>query len=199
MIEAIGFNFRNLLNFNGRDSRSTFWFYVLFLVIFYFGISFALSLVGGGMMAVNMVQDAQAGSTDQAVVMKGVGHSMSRLMAASMWFSAAMSILASLLLVASFARRLHDSDKPGWIAVVVIGLYLVSVAVTISMIGEFAGIFEKIDFSNPQASQQLMVAQQRSITLRGLLGYIPILAVIVFGVWPSSDGDNRYGPEPDHL
>ena len=32
-----------------------------------------------------------------------------------------------------------------------------------------------------------------------MLGYVPLLLIIVFGVWPSSDGTNRYGAEPDHI
>lgn len=200
MIEAVKFNLANLLNFEGRDSRSTFWFYVLFLAIVYFAAAMVFyAVVGGGLFASLMQQARVGGTVDDAAVQAGIGHWMSQVVTSAVWFSVIASFVSALLLAASFTRRLHDSDKPGWLAAVFIAIYLLSVAMMIGMVGDYAGMFEKMDFSDPVATQQLIAANQRNYATRGLIGWIPMIALIVFGVWPSSDGDNRYGVEPEHL
>jgi len=39
-------------------------------------------------------------------------------------------------------------------------------------------------------------AMQSKMVAASLLGYLAILIVIIFGVWPSSPGRNRYGEAP---
>jgi Predicted membrane protein len=198
MFEAIRYNLSNLTNLSGRDTRSTFWFYVLFLAIIQVVASFTLSIIAGGAMMADAFQSARAGMNEAAVSQQIVGH-MGSMIRVSMWGSVVISILMTVLLAASFTRRLHDSDKPGWIAGLVVGFQLVSLALTISMIGEMVALVTAIKPDDSEAMREAMLAKQGKYALSGLLGWIPVLAVVVFGVWPSTDGDNRYGPEPDHI
>lgn len=203
MIEAIRYSLSHLLDAKGRDSRSTFWFYVLFLVIVYFLVSMVMSVLVGGSMMFQAVEHSQisngAGTVDRTVMQQRMIHGMSQFMGASMWVSAAMSCLGAFLIAASFTRRLHDSGKPSWIAVLVIALYLVSVALSVGMMADYARVFDKVDMTDQLAMQKAMAATRQAHAWTGLVGWIPSVALLVFGVWPSSDGDNRYGPEPDHF
>ena len=198
MFETIRYNLSNLTNFSGRDSRSTFWFYVLFLVIAHMVISFGLSLVAGGAMVVDAFHTAHTGASGMIVqqhLLGGIGG----LVRSSMWGSVLLSLVMTVLLAASFTRRLHDSDKPGWVAAATIAMQLLSVVLAIGMINEMGSLFASMKLDDPAATQAVMRAQQAKFVFRGALGWLPTLSVVVFGIWPSSDGDNRHGPEPDHL
>lgn len=198
MFEAVRYNLSNLTNFSGRDSRSTFWFYVLFLIIVQFAVTIVLSLIGGGAMVADVFRTASHGA-DEAVMQQHMLARMGDLTRVSMWGSAVLSLVMTAMLAASFTRRLHDSDKPGWIAAVTVIMQLIVVGLTISIMGEMASFITSMTPDNPAAMQAAIQAKQGKFALSGALGWLPTLSVVVFGVWPSSDGDNRYGPEPDHL
>lgn len=198
MFESIRHNLSNLTNFSGRDSRSTFWFYVLFLVVIQMVITYGLSIVAGGAMMVDVFQSARGGA-DEAAIHHQVIAKMAGLIRMTMWTSALLSFLMTLLLAASFTRRLHDSGKSGWIAAFVVVLQLVSIVLTIGTIGEIVSYIGSLKFDDPAAMQAAVQAHQGKYAAQGPLGWVPLLIVIVFGVWPSTDGDNRFGPEPEHL
>ncbi|MCJ2177714.1 DUF805 domain-containing protein [Novosphingobium album (ex Hu et al. 2023)] len=198
MIEAIRHNLSSLTNFSGRDSRSTFWFYVLFLAIIQLVTTFGVSIVAGGAMAVDVFQSARGGA-DQAAIQQQMIERMAGLIQLTMWMSVVLSIVMTLLLAAAFARRLHDSGNSGWIAALAVVLQLLSIVLTIGMIGEMVSFITSMKLNDPSAMQAAAQMQRSKYALQGLLGWVPLLIVIIFGVWPSSDGDNRYGPEPDHL
>ncbi|MEJ2458813.1 MAG: DUF805 domain-containing protein [Novosphingobium sp.] len=198
MIEAIRYNLSNLTNFSGRDSRSTFWFYVLFLALIQIGVTVGLSIVLGGTAVVDAVQSARAGA-DQAAMQQHIIAKMAGMMRMTMWLSVVLSFLMTLLLAASFTRRLHDSNKSAWIAALALALQFLSIVLTIGIIGEMVTFIGSMKLDDPAAMQAAAQAQRSKYGLQGLLGWVPLLMVIVFGVWPSSDGDNRYGAEPEHL
>lgn len=198
MIDAIRYNMANLMNFSGRDSRSTFWFYVLFLALIQIGISFVLSIVMAGGMMADAFHSARMGA-DGAAMQQHMIARMAEVMRISMWASALVSLVMTGLLAASFTRRIHDSDKPGWIAAVIVAIQFLSILLTIGMIDDMVHFISTMKPENPTAMQAAMQAQQGKFALKGMLGWIPMLALVIFGVWPSSDGDNRYGPEPDHI
>ncbi|WP_260921845.1 DUF805 domain-containing protein [Novosphingobium sp. 9] len=198
MFEAIRYNLANLTRFSGRDSRSTFWFYILFLVIVQVVVSMGLSMVAGGMMAVDAFHAASKG-TDQVAIQHAMFGRMAGMMRVSMWGSAVLSLVMTLLVSASFTRRLHDSGKPGWITAIVVLLQSATAILTIGMIGEMVSYMSHLTPEDPVAMQASIKAHQAKFAAQGALGWLPLLIVVVFGVWPSSDGDNRYGPEPDHL
>lgn len=198
MFEAIRHNLSNLTNFSGRDSRSTFWFYVLFLAITQVAVSLGLSMMAGGMMVADAFRAASAGAEQSAIerqMFAGIGD----MMRISGWGSLLMSLAMTVLLAAALTRRLHDADKPGWIAAAVVAMQLISIVLAIGIMDEIATLFASLDPDDPVAVQAAIQAQQGKYAFRGALGWLPMLAVVVFGVWPSSDGNNRYRAEPDHI
>ena len=67
MLEALKYNLAHLADFTGREDRSTFWWYVLVLVI----LDIVLGLIVSGPMVAGSistaVQAAQSGMSEQAI------------------------------------------------------------------------------------------------------------------------------------
>ncbi|MCJ2186351.1 DUF805 domain-containing protein [Novosphingobium beihaiensis] len=198
MIEAVRHNLSNLTNFSGRDSRSTFWFYILFLVIIQIVLYIGFTVFMGGAMMVDAVQSARDGA-NEAAVQHQVVLKMAGMMRTTMWMSVTLSAVMTAMTAASFTRRLHDSGKSGWIMGLAVVLQLLTIVLSIGMIGDLVTYMSSLKFDDPAAMQAAARAQQGKTMLPNLAGWASYLIVIVFGVWPSSDGDNRYGPEPEHL
>lgn len=198
MIEAIRHNLSNLANLAGRDSRSTFWFYVLFLFIIQFAISMTLTMLAGGAMVADIFHAARNGA-DETVMQQQMMARMGGMMRVSMWGSMLLSLAMTALLTASFTRRLHDSGKPGWIAAIAVVLQLVAIGLSVGMVDDMANLFATMKLDDPKAMQATIAARQSQYAFKGAVGWIPTMMIVIFGIWPSTDGDNRYGAEPDHL
>jgi len=186
MLGAIKYNLTNLTNFSGRDARQTFWFYVLFLLIVQYAIGMLIALPMMGSAMSGAFQGVQQGLSDEQMQHQMMA-AMAGSMRTSMYASVAISMVSSLLMLAAFVRRLHDSNGPGWIAGVAFALVLASQLYNLSRIGEIIEAMATMDPSNPTAT----------MNMQGMLGvsalaWIGYLVVIVFGAWPSTPGPNRY-------
>lgn len=190
MLGAIGHNLRSLTRLDGRDARQTFWFYVLFLVLVQYAIGMVLSvpMMGGAMTEAIHGAMNGAGQADlQARIMAKMGS----YMRTTMIVSSIVSLVVSLLLVASFVRRLHDSNRPGWIAGLAFGLSLAA------KIFVWIRMDELVDATMLGAGGDLSAAMavQSKMLAGTLLGWAAMLIVVVFGAWPSMPGPNRYGEQ----
>jgi uncharacterized membrane protein YhaH (DUF805 family) len=194
MLDSIRHNLSSLTTFSGRDGRATFWFYVLFLLIIQYviGMAIALPMLGGA--AQEAFQAAKQGASD-AEMQARLMASMSGSMRTSMMLSGVVAVVFVLLLVASFVRRLHDSGRPGWIAAIPFVLVAGGQAASMANMETVIDALVNSNTANPAAVLQA----QKPLLLASTLTWIGYLIVIVFGVWPSSDGDNAYGAEPDHF
>jgi uncharacterized membrane protein YhaH (DUF805 family) len=191
MLTAIKYNLAHLTDFNGRDARQTFWFYVLFLVIAQFAISMAISIpLTGAMMGDALVATKQgATSADiQARMMDRMGG----MMKASMWLSIVLSLISSAMMAAAFTRRLHDSGKTGWIALATFAIQIIALVLVFTSIEDAVQMVVLTQSGDMSAVQAL----QKKFAVQSLLGWVPTAIVVVFGVWPSTKGENRYGPQP---
>jgi len=194
MLAAIKYNLTHLAVFEGRDARSTFWFYVLFLVLAHFAVSFAISLPFAGSMMGTAITAAHDGASDAEVRQRMMAQ-MGTMMRSSMWMSVVLSLVTMALVAASFTRRLHDSDKPGWLTAVAIVIQLVALGIAIASLEDAVRMVVLARTGDFAAIQGL----QRRFFLQGLIGWIPIAMIIVLGAWPSTPGENRYGPKPAPL
>jgi uncharacterized membrane protein YhaH (DUF805 family) len=137
---------------------------------------------------------AQAG-LPQDQVSAQIVQGMAPGLASIVWFSVTVSLLLTLLTLAAFVRRLHDSGNPGWWAGIVLAIKLVTVAVSIQGIGKISETLQAA--SDPARLQQLQAtAQSPTQGLLTLLGWAGLIIVIVFGVFGSTPGPNRYGDAP---
>lgn len=191
MLTAIKYNLAHLTDFSGRDARQTFWFYVLFLVIAQIAVSMAISIPLTGSMMGDAFVAAKQGATPadiQARMFDRIGG----MMRASMWLSAVLSLLTSLLLAAAFTRRLHDLGKTGWIALATFAIQVIALVLVITTIDDAVRLVTLTQSGDMMAVQAL----QKKFAVQSLLGWVPTAIVVVFGVWPSTTGENRYGPQP---
>ena len=124
MLEAIKHGLGNLLNFGGRDARQAFWYYVLFVYLVMTAISVVVVVpmmvqaIAAGFrqgVAASQSGDPVAG---QLAVEAAIANAMTGMMANLMWIGSITNVLMMALLAASFVRRLHDSDLPGWWALI---------------------------------------------------------------------------------
>ena len=191
MIEAIKYNLTHLTQFGGRDARQTFWFYVLFLALAQFVLSLAISSPLTGSMMGDAVIATRDGASEAEIQVRALEH-VDTMMRATIWTSVILGVLMAGLLVAAFTRRLHDSNKPGWIAILTVAIQIGSLAIAVGGIDDAMRMIAQMQAGDPAAMQGMQV----NFATRGLLGWLPLILIVVFGVLPSTKGENRYGPQP---
>ncbi len=177
MIEAIRHGLSNLTNFAGRDSRSTFWYYMLFLII----VNIAIGLVVGVMYAAGSVggaiEAASAGASEaevQAQVLKG----MSGSLVTQAWIGIIVSLITLALFVAAFVRRLRDAALPAAIAAIPVATSLFTAYHNFSVASSMQTVMATGD----------AVAINEAATAAagwGMVGWIGYLVVIVCGAIPT--------------
>lgn len=189
MLGSIKYNLSHLTDFSGRDARQTFWYYVLFLVV----IQFVLAMVAAIPMYIDMFTSAfdaaRAGvDTDQTeAIMMG---SMSGALEQQMWVGMVLTIVATLLFIAAFVRRLHDGGFSGWWAVVPLFTQVIALWVSFETIDMMQSAMGDVAAGDSTA----MLDAQGEMLAYSVVGYIGYLVVIVFGVM-KSQGPNQYGEE----
>jgi uncharacterized membrane protein YhaH (DUF805 family) len=201
MLGSIKYNLSHLLDFTGRDARQTFWYYVLFVYLLGMLVSVVAMIPGMVSMFSGMfeaVQSAAQSGADPAVVEQQLvatymGDAMSKLMGQIMWVSAGLAVLNILLLAAALVRRLHDSDLSGWWALAPAIAQVGAVGWMLATLDELvATMTQTMTASTPNP----MAAMQGSMSGAGLVGWVPIILVIIFGIRKSTDGPNRFAAEP---
>ena len=192
MFGAIKYNLTHLLDFNGRDARQTFWYYVLFVVVLQWLISMVLVIPIMVRMFQAIFEQAQAGASEE-VMQAQMQLVMGGMMGDMMWATVALAVLQALLLLAAFVRRLHDSGKSGWWA-------------ALALLGQAAGIVAAVrvaelmprmmPLGDDPAALQRMIESQQDLGPYSAASWLGALVVIGFGILKSTDGPNRYGTEP---
>jgi uncharacterized membrane protein YhaH (DUF805 family) len=193
MFGSIKYNLAHLLDFRGRDARQTFWFYVLFLVILriLIGIGLVIPMMAN---AVGQVLDqAKTGVTDQQAITTSLLSQMGPWMQTVAYVSVGVGLVMILLLLAAFVRRLHDSNKTGWWAAIPVATELASLWGNYRRAGR---IGEALSQAVQQAEAGGAIAHQRETSILGLLGWLGVIVVIVFGIMKSTEGPNPYGNAP---
>ncbi|MFL0356593.1 DUF805 domain-containing protein [Erythrobacter sp. GH1-10] len=194
MINSVRYNLSSLTDFSGRDARQTFWFYILFVFVVQYaiGIAVALPMIVG---IFTTTFDAVSSGADPDTLSAEMLEGMTGYLELQMWVSAIVSLVAVLLVVAAFVRRLHDAGFSGWIAAIPVATQIFSVGYSIVMFDEIMAIAaESMNPANP-ANPAAMQIEAHPLSLVGWVGY---LVVIGFGILKSQHGPNRYGGEPVH-
>ena len=196
MLGAIKYNLTHLLDFRGRDARQTFWYYVLFLVVLNFAIGMAVSIPMMFGAIGTAIEAAQAGVGEQEMQAQMMAQ-MQGAVGGTVWVSLATSIAMALLMLAAFVRRLHDSDKTGWWALVPLGAQAASTVVSIRMMDAMQALMrDAAVMGGDPVKVQAIMERQQEFAGYGLIGWIGPLVVIGFGILKSTDGPNRFGEEP---
>ncbi|HYD24332.1 MAG TPA: DUF805 domain-containing protein [Croceibacterium sp.] len=196
MLGSIKYNLSHLLDFSGRDARQTFWFYVLFVFLLNMAVSLAITMpavgqaMGGAMMA--------ARSGDPAAANAALAESMTGVTMRAIWAGAILGVVNIGLLAAAFVRRLHDADFSGWWALLVGAVYGLSIGRTLLNADSMEAMArEAVEnaIANPTMGPQLYGTNPQ-MAFDTLIGWIPIVLMVGFGVLKSTAGPNRFAEEP---
>lgn len=192
MLGSIKYNLANLTNFDGRDARQTFWYYVLFLVVVQFAASMLVSIPITASTFSGAIKAAQTGMSEEALQAQMMAQ-MGGWFRISLWLSLVFSVLMAVLLVAALVRRIHDSGNSGWWGVVALIAQCVSIVHSYLMMDRMEELM--IVAAGPDGAEKILSIQAEMMGI-GLTAYVPMIIVIVFGVMKSTNGPNRYGTEP---
>lgn len=191
MLGAMQYHARHLFDFGGRNARQTFWYWFLFLFIVNIVVGLAMSVPMMASAMSTAFEGARSGDPQaaQAAVIAQMAGAMRPLLLGAI----VLGFVNLLLMAAPFVRRLHDSGKSGLWAALAGAIYLASLWMSWSRADEAADVMRQIAATNDPA--RAMEIQSR-MTWQNLLGYIPLIMVIGFGLLKSDPNTNRYGTEP---
>lgn len=199
MLDAIKHGLSGLINFNGRDARQAFWYYVLFIYLLTTAVSMVVVLptMLQSMMAGMQHGMEQARGHDpvaaQAAIQASMMASMSEIFPAMLRLGMVTGAIMILGLGAAFVRRLQDSDLPGWWALLPAACQLFGLALLPAQLERMQQTMQSIDFTSPMAQSQIM---RGSLGAGSLLGWLAIGIVVALGARKSTPGPNRYGDVP---
>jgi uncharacterized membrane protein YhaH (DUF805 family) len=199
MLKAIRHGLGNLINFEGRDARQAFWYYMLFLYIVTLAITMVVTvpmMLQGFMTGIREGINASQSSDPvaaQAATQAAIANAMRGTISTSMWLGMVTGLLMLAGLAASFVRRLHDSGLSGFWALIPAAIQVGNLALAPMMVRQMMDNLTHTTPGDPTAGIQAM---QGSVGAASLLGWAAIIAVVVLGVRKSTPGPNRYGEAP---
>lgn len=191
MLGAIKYGLTSLINFEGRDARQTFWYFVLAVYVVFTALTMVTMLPLMFQMFGSAFEAARSGASEAETNAMMMGR-MGGMFESIGWMGVATGVGMLLLLGASFVRRLHDSDLSGWWALLPGAIYAYALSQMPAQMDAMSAAMADPAILNPQNPFAMMRAQGSM----AVLGWVPMLLVIVLGVRKSSDGPNQYGTEP---
>lgn len=179
MGEAIKHCLGNLTNFDGRDPRRTFWFYVLFLVL----INIAIAIVNFFAFTASSMGSAfqsAASGADELEVQAQMFQEMADSMTTQAWVGAIIGLVMLGLFIAAFVRRLRDAGIPTWVAAIPVITTLVSIYANFSAASQMQEVM---------ASGDVMAINEAALSAGalGLVAWLGYIVVIVCGVLPTKN------------
>lgn len=195
MIQSIRYNLANLGNFTGRDARSTFWWYMLFLILIQVVITIVVSIPMYAQMFGAAFEAAQRGADPEqlnAAMIAGLGDNVRT----AAYFGTALSFISAGLFAASFVRRLHDSGKPGWWLVLALAPFLYTAVMNVVNIDDVIAMTKS---AMTQTDANKALGDQSRLYFYSIIGWVGYLVTIAFGVLESDDGPNAYGEQPEPI
>ncbi|MEO0907023.1 MAG: DUF805 domain-containing protein [Pseudomonadota bacterium] len=196
MLNAIKHCMGNLTNFAGRDPRTTFWFFVLFLFIAQVVIA-QIAAIPIYVATVQGTFEAASQGGDPAATAPAIMAGLAGEFGTLALVNIAVGVIAALLLLAAFVRRLHDAGFSGWIAAIPLAAQAFNSAYAYNSLGRLEELTNAVLAESASGGSQMNAyAAQAQMDALGLVGYIGYAVIIGFGVLKSQDGDNRYGPNP---
>ncbi len=188
---AIKYNLSHLGDFKGRDARQTFWYYVLFLVILNVAVSMAISIP----MTIQAMTEGfnAASNSNPEIIEAAMVDRMAGMADTLLWVSLVSAIVNIILIAASLVRRLHDAGWSGYWVILPLVFQIWSIWTSVGQIGRMEEMMRR---AMETRTPDQMLAMQGEYAAQGLVAWIPLVIVIVFGVLKSQDGPNQYGDAP---
>jgi uncharacterized membrane protein YhaH (DUF805 family) len=199
MLKAIKHGLSNLGNFEGRDARQAFWYYVLFLYVITVAVSMVVTvpmIFQSFMVGIREgIKASQSGDpvATQVATQTAMMHSMTGLFSTSMWIGVVTGFLMLAGLAAAFVRRLHDSALSGYWALLPGAIQVANLMLAPMLMRR---MMDNLAQSMPGDPMAGFHAMQSSAGAASLFGWIAIILIIVLGVRKSTPGPNQYGEAP---
>jgi len=187
-VDAVKTCFGKYVSFSDRARRPEFWKFVLFLFLASTLLAVVDGLVFGPSIKEGMKQTMSADGNVTAINYRSVEYGNGPLVSI-------FRLATFLPALAVVWRRLHDTGRPGWYALIPL---LVSFAMVLFM---FTGIFGVGMMENAGVSQDALRGPAAFIGVTGIIvGVITQAVLSILLIWwltrPSEAGTNAYGPEP---
>ena len=192
MFGAIKYGLANLANFRGRDARSTFWYYVLCVVVLRFVAGIAIGLPMS-MRLTSAALEAAKNQVSEATLQAQTTAIITETLPMMIWLGIALGALTMLLLAASLVRRLHDGGQTGWSVLVPSLLYAASLALQPAQIRRVLDLLAQTKGTDISA---VAAVNQGVGSSQNLLAALAVFIVIAIGFIKSNPGPNRFGEKP---
>jgi uncharacterized membrane protein YhaH (DUF805 family) len=191
---AIKRGVRNSFNMNGRDSRHTFWYYLLFVYLLTIAISSVATIPATfGAIFKGMRESIANPEISQQAQSEAVAATIIDIVPITIWLGLATGILLLFALAASLVRRLHDSGLSGRWALLPAAMQVGGLSLLPSQADRMRDAMAKAASSDPLAN---LNALESSLNIGAIMGWGAIGLVILLGSRKSNDGPNRFGNEP---
>ena len=191
MLAAMKYHARHLFDFSGRDARQTFWFWFLFLFILNIVAGIAMSAPMTVAAIATAVEGAHSGNMEAAHA--AMMHDMAQGLRPMLIGGIILGLVNIALIAAAFVRRLHDTGKSAVWAALAGTIYLFSLWLSWAKADEVVALMNDLAAAGgPVDSYEV----QARMGWENLLGYLPIILLIGFGLLKSDEGPNRYGDDP---
>ena len=190
--EAVNKCFRNYVNFSGRASRAEFWKFVLFLLL----VSTLLTIINAAAVGPTVSQSFRVAIDSSGQQSQSI-HTNYHY--GSGWFGVVFGLITFLPWLAVAWRRLHDTNKSGWLCLTPV----VCTAVAFAIIYATSKVVPT-DLSRLPAGATF----PESMRLPGSVPAFLAAWALVFGsyilllVWlcrRSDPNTNKYGPNPNEV
>jgi uncharacterized membrane protein YhaH (DUF805 family) len=194
---SIRYNFGNLTNLAGRETRGQYWPWAIFL--------FILTMIGGMISAMpmiihlmnrmmGMIADPRlaAGKPSPELVqarLQEVVAPMAADMQTMVIVGAIINLVFAILVGAATARRLHDRDRSGWWGLLPLPFMAIGAMLAPRMMSSFMAVPGHLAMA-PNTSL-VMLTSLNNIAFYGALGYLIYLLAT-----EGTTGANRFGEDP---
>lgn len=163
--------FKRYAEFSGRSSRAELWWFFLFLMIIYVVMWFLLAGSISGLAA--------TGTEPSAGALQAMGGGM--IILSIFWLAVLIPSIAVQV------RRLHDTNRSGWVLGGFYLLYAIYGGLLFSTVMSTAFAPEAV--AEPTGSFWMTMILGIAVMIYGIV-------LLVFYCLPGTTGDNRYGPDP---
>ncbi|MFZ1742779.1 MAG: DUF805 domain-containing protein [Pontixanthobacter sp.] len=197
MFKSIIYNLKHLTDFKGRDGRTTFWHYILFVTV----LNILVVTLASAPTFFAIIADVTANAANQTDPAALEVDALEKMIAIGLpetlvKIGLAVATMNIVLLSASFVRRAHDSGLPGMLLFIPVSLQLVWMYFSYSQLD---GMDDAIRAAVQAVQTHRAADMQVGMIAQDLIGWLVVIIVAVIGMVKTQPQPNQYGEAPIKL
>jgi len=170
---------RKYVTFRGRATKAEFWYFILFLILGFIALTVLNSLIFGPEITERPVLNA-----DGDVIGRNVNYAYN-----SGIFGTIFGLLVLLPWLAVTWRRMHDSDRRGFLPFLSLFLWVITLILIIAVPMGFGTFWETL------STYGVVRVQNTSGAAFAIVAFFGALLLNLYWLTrPSTEGTNRFGP-----